>query len=175
MSEVEKALSTWERFQKFSRRSLWKIACGVLVLGLIVAHGVYAKSQASSPMRYYSMLYDVFSTGVFFRFGNDVEVDFTRCSIADQPELQEEICERLTPIKEYTFHVNEEAPIQHYFSSVSVSVEDLSPGIYRINVTTMQIWTENGEKYSTGPAESYSYRYRYDSIKLRWEVIGHCG
>ena len=111
----------------------------------------------------------------FFRFGNDVEADFTRCSIADQPELQEEICERLTPIKEYTFHVNEEAPIQHYFSSVSVSVEDLSPGIYRINVTTMQIWTENGEKYSTGPTESYSYRYRYDSIKLKWEVIGRCG
>lgn len=74
-----------------------------------------------------------------------MEVDFTRCSIADQPELREEICERLTPIKEYTFHVNEEAPIQHYFSSVSVSVEDLSPGIYRINVTTMRIWTENGE------------------------------
>ena len=111
----------------------------------------------------------------FFRFGNDVEVDFTRCSIADQPELREEICERLTPIKEYTFHVNEEAPIQHYFSSVSVSVEDLSPGIYRINVTTMRIWTENGEKYSAGPTESYSYRYRYDSIKLKWEVIGRCG
>ena len=111
----------------------------------------------------------------FFRFGNDVEVDFTRCSIADQPELREEICERLTPIKEYTFHVNEEAPIQHYFSSVSVSVEDLSPGIYRINVTTMRIWTENGEKYSTGPTESYPYRYRYDSIELKWEVIGRCG
>ena len=58
----------------------------------------------------------------FFRFGNDVEVDFTRCSIADQPELREEICERLTPIKEYTFHVNEEAPIQHYFSSVSIAM-----------------------------------------------------
>jgi len=111
----------------------------------------------------------------FFRFGNDVEVDFTRCSIADQPELWEEICERLTSIKESTFHVNEEAPIQHDFSSVSVSVEDLSPGIYRINVATMRIWTENGEKYSTGPTESYPYRYRYDSIKLKWEVIGRCG
>lgn len=33
MSEVEKALSTWERFQKFSRRSLWKIACGVVGAG----------------------------------------------------------------------------------------------------------------------------------------------
>jgi len=40
MSEVEKALSTWERFQKFSRRSLWKIACGVLALGLIVTYCV---------------------------------------------------------------------------------------------------------------------------------------
>ena len=76
-------VSPWGCFREFSRRTLWKIACGVLVLGLIVAHGVYAKSQTSSPMRYYSMLYDVFSTGVFFRFGNDVEVDFTRCSIAD--------------------------------------------------------------------------------------------
>ena len=66
MSEAEKRTTGWERFQKFSRRTLWKIACGVLALGLIVTYCVYAKSQASSPMRYYSMLYDVFSTGVFF-------------------------------------------------------------------------------------------------------------
>lgn len=107
MSEVEKALSTWERFQKFSRRTLWKIACGVLVLGLIVAHGVYAKSQASSSMRYCRMLYDVFSTGVFFSLWKRCGGRFYPMRIADQPELWEEICERLTPIKEYTFHVNE--------------------------------------------------------------------
>ena len=35
MSEVEKALSPWGRFREFSRRSLWKIACGMLVLGFI--------------------------------------------------------------------------------------------------------------------------------------------
>lgn len=150
---------------------MWRVGAGAYLLHMVCKQN--RRHRRRCGIVGCSMTF--FPRECFFRFGNDVEVDFTRCSIADQPELQEEICERLTPIKEYTFHVNEEAPIQHYFSSVSVSVEDLSPGIYRINVTTMRIWTENGEKYSTGPTESYSYRYRYDSIKLRWEVIGRCG
>lgn len=170
MSEVEKALSTWERFQKFSRRTLWKIACGVLVLGLIVAHGVYAKSQASSPMRYYSMLYDVFSKAWIFLEGEEARVDFTQSGIADQLELQQKTCEQLTSALGHTFHIEEEVLEPRFFPGVSVTILDIGRGSYRIDMIAPRVQMVDG-RLDYCMDRGYTCVYRYDPFVLRWRVI----
>lgn len=170
MSEVEKALSTWERFQKFSRRSLWKIACGVLALGLIVTYCVYARAQASSPMRYCRMLYDVFSTEWIFLEGEEACVDFTQSGIADQLELQQETCEQLTSALGHTFHIDEQAPEPHFFPGVSVTIRDMGRGSYSIDMIAPRMQMVDG-KLDYCLDRGYMCGYRYDPFVLRWRVI----
>ena len=170
MSEVEKALSTWERFQKFSSRSLWKIACGVLALGLIVTYCVYARAQASSPMRYYRMLYDVFSTEWIFLEGEEARVDFTQSGIADQLELQQKTCEQLTSALGHTFHIEEEVLEPRFFPGVSVTILDIGRGSYRIDMIAPRVQMVAG-RLDYCMDRGYTCVYRYDPFVLRWRVV----
>ena len=170
MSEVEKALSTWERFQKFSSRSLWKIACGVLALGLIVTYCVYARAQASSPMRYYRMLYDVFSTEWIFLEGEEARVDFTQSGIADQLELQQKTCEQLTSALGHTFHIEEEVLEPRFCPGVSVTILDIGRGSYRIDMIAPRVQMVDG-RLDYCMDRGYTCVYRYDPFVLRWRVV----
>ena len=170
MSEVEKALSTWERFQKLSSRSLWKIACGVLALGLIITYCVYARAQASSPVRYYRMLYDVFSTEWIFLEGEEARVDFTQSGIADQLELQQKTCEQLTSALGHTFHIEEEVLEPRFFPGVSVTILDIGRGSYRIDMIAPRVQMVDG-RLDYCMDRGYTCVYRYDPFVLRWRVV----
>ena len=115
------------------------------------------KRSTAFAQWYYIFLHDSFAKNAIYRKQSDVEVDFTETDIADQPELQAEICERLTPTKDYTFRINEEAPIMHYFTGVWASVKKVKSTKYIVYITSMNIYDLNGQTVSSGPMASYGF------------------
>lgn len=169
MSEAEKRTTGWERFQEYVRKHPWRIVRRILLILLFCAYCAYTSVQLLSPNRYYIFLHDSFAKNAIYRKQSDVEVDFTETDIADQPELQAEICERLTPTKDYTFRINEEAPIMHYFTGVWASVKKVKSTKYIVYITSMNIYDLNGQTVSSGPMASYGFYYRYNPFLMRWE------
>lgn len=173
MREAEKRATGWERFREYVRKHPWRIVRRTLLILLFCAYCAYTSVQLLSPNRYYIFLHDSFSEHPIYRKRTDVEVDFTETDIADQPELQAEICERLTPTKDYTFHVNEEAPIMHYFSGACASVTKGKGTRYTVHIITMNIHDLNGQTVSSGPMAAYSFTYYYNPFLMRWKERPH--
>ena len=173
MSEVEKKATGWERFQEYVRKHPCRIVPRTLLILLFCAYCAYTSVQLLSPNKYYIFLHAAFSENALYRKQSDVEVDFTRTDIADQPELQAEICERLTPTKNYTFRINEEAPIMHYFTGVCASVTKGKGTRYIVDITTMNIHDLNGQTVSSGPMAEYSFTYYYNPFLMRWKERPH--
>lgn len=164
MRILEKIKGRWQRRIARIRKEPWKAVRRALVLIYLL----YTCIMFFTPIKYYCMIHTVLSSSAIYRKKSDVDVDFSKTAIANMPGIQNWVCERLTPTRDYTFSVNEKALTLNYFSGVYLRLTPGFMGQYHIHITTMNIETRNGETTSSGPMAAYGYRCWYNPFLLSW-------
>ena len=152
----------------YIRKNPWKALRRTLFAVCLVAYLVYTGLQLFTVRQYYGVIRAVLEQ-VEYNSGYDVELDFSDTRIADNQQLQEQICEEMNPVSirggshPYTLRLS---GLNH----VRIVLHYERIGKYDVSVHINYIEELDGKQVSHGAVGAYGYDVTYNPLLLSWRA-----